>query len=325
MSVIGNLIGVAGDNQVEPTRAFDLSEVELAFQAIVDPYSRADFFLSATPQGLEVEEGYLTFTSLPAGLLLKVGKMRAQFGKVNTMHTHVMSWADRPLVTRNLVGGEDGISDVGASLSKLIPNDVVYLEATGELFSPRSTLFHSDQRSKVVTTARLRAYRDLTENTNIDVGTSFATGPTEDIGADLGKELYGIDATFRWRPLRRAIYRRFVGRTELIWSRQDLPVVTQPIAGTSPSDKNTAFGMYASGDYQFAQRWYAGGRYDFSGRNLDGSLHDNGVALTLAFWPSEFSQIRGEYRRTNYAQEGSADEFFIQFNFSIGAHGAHVF
>jgi len=325
MSVIGNFIGVAGDNPVETTPAFDLSEVELAFQAVVDPYSRADFFLSATPEGLQVEEAFLTFTTLPAGLLLKVGKMRAQFGKANTMHTHILPWTDRPLVTRNLVGGEDGISDVGASLSKLIPNDALYLEATGEIFSPRSDVFKSDERSKVVATARLRGYRDLTENTNIDVGTSFATGPTDDVGADLHKQLYGVDMTFRWRPLRRAIYRRFVGRTELIWSRQDLPVVAQPVAGTSPSDKNTAFGMYASGDYQFAQRWYAGGRYDFSGRTLDSAMHDNGVALTLAFWPSEFSQIRGEYRRTNYAQDIGADEFFIQFNFSIGAHGAHVF
>ena len=39
--------------------------------------------------------------------------MRAQFGKVNTLHTHAMPTADRPLVTENLVGGEEGISDSG--------------------------------------------------------------------------------------------------------------------------------------------------------------------------------------------------------------------
>src|SRR5262249_16050377 len=154
------------DNPVEPTPAFDLSEVEMAFQAVVDPYSRADFFLSATPDGLQVEEGFLTFTSLPAGLLLESGKMRPRVGEGNTMHTHILPWAARPLVTRNLVGGEDGISDVGASLSKLIPLDSLYLEATGEVFSPRSDVFKSDERSKVVATGRLRAYRDLTENTN---------------------------------------------------------------------------------------------------------------------------------------------------------------
>jgi hypothetical protein len=35
-------------------------------------------------------------TSLPGGLLTKVGKMRAAFGKVNSLHNHVLPWADRP-------------------------------------------------------------------------------------------------------------------------------------------------------------------------------------------------------------------------------------
>ena len=47
--------------------------------------------------------------------------MRGQFGKVNAMHTHALPWTDRPLVTRNLVGGDEGISDGGVSVSKLIP------------------------------------------------------------------------------------------------------------------------------------------------------------------------------------------------------------
>ena len=47
--------------------------------------------------------------------------------------------------------------------------------------------------------------------------------------------------------------------------------------------------------------------------------------LLLTFWPSEFSQIRGQYRRTNYAEGPAANEFLFQFQFSIGAHGAHPF
>ena len=91
--------------------------MKTAFQAVVDPYARADFFLSAGPEGLEVEEGYITFTSLPAGVLLKAGKMRSQFGKVNTMHTHMLPWADRPLVSRNLFGGDEGRQRLRASPS----------------------------------------------------------------------------------------------------------------------------------------------------------------------------------------------------------------
>ena len=49
---------------------------------------------------MDLEEGYITFTSLPAGLLLKAGKMCGAFGVVNTLHNHVLPWTDRPLVTR---------------------------------------------------------------------------------------------------------------------------------------------------------------------------------------------------------------------------------
>jgi hypothetical protein len=263
---------------------------------------------------LEVEEGFITFTSLPANLLLKVGKMRAHFGKVNTIHTHLMPTADRPLVTENLVGGEEGLSDSGFSLSKLVANPILYIEATGEVFGGHSTVFQSAKRSQLNYVGRLRAYRDLTEGTNIDLGTSVAFGPTE-VGPDLNKRLIGIDATFRYRPLRRAIYKRFQARTELVWSQQSV----------SADAKERAFGYYGLGEYQFARRWYVGARYDRSQRALDASLQDAGGSVFLTFWPSEFSQVRSQYRRTNYAAGVTANEFLTQFSFAIGAHGAHVF
>jgi hypothetical protein len=67
-------------------------------------------------------------------VLLKAGKMRADFGKVNTLHDHVLPWTDRPIVTDNLVGGDDGIDDAGISVSRLIPNPWFFLEGTGQVF-----------------------------------------------------------------------------------------------------------------------------------------------------------------------------------------------
>jgi hypothetical protein len=324
ISVIGNFVGVAGKNPMSTQPPFQMSEVEMAFQAVVDPYARADFFLSAGPEGLSIEEGFITFNTLPGKFLVKVGQVRASFGKVNTLHTHTMPTADRPLVTENLVGGEEGISDAGFSVSRIIPVGTTFVEATGEVLRGNSAVFQTDQRSRLNYIGRLRAYRDITESTNIDVGTSIAQGPTDlgikfpDFTTDperLDRRLVGVDATFRYRPLRRAIYKRFQARTELIWSRQDLP----------SGDQATAFGFYLLGEYQFAQRWYVGGRFDQSERSYDASLRDTGGSAFLTFWPSEFSQIRGQYRRTNYAEGVGANEFLFQFNFSIGAHGAHVF
>jgi hypothetical protein len=325
MSVIGNFVGVAGKNPLSTQSPLELSEAEAAFQAIVDPYARADFYLSAGPDGLEVEEGFVTFTSLPSSFLLKVGKMRAQFGKVNTLHTHAMPTADRPLVTQNLVGGEEGLSDSGLSLSRLIHNPFIFLEATGEVYASTSEVFQSDERSRLTYVGRLRAYRDLTEATNIDLGTSVAFGPSEGLPeagvpgladpVSLDRRLIGVDASFRYRPLRRAIYQRLNLRSEFIWSRQERAFDTHA----------NAFGAYGLGEYQFAQRWYAGARFDHSGRAFDGSLTDNGGSVFVTFWPSEFSQVRGQYRRTRYAEDVTANEFLFQFNFAIGAHGAHVF
>jgi hypothetical protein len=313
-SVIGNFAGVAGENALSDQPPLSLTEVETAFQAIVDPYARADFFLSAGPEGLEVEEGYITFTSLPAGILLKAGKMRAQFGKVNTMHTHILPWIDRPLLTENMIGGEEGLTDAGMSISKLIPNGFMFLDAIGEVYSGNSDVFHSEERSRLNYVGHLRGYRDLTEGTNIDLGVSYAHGPSAAF-PDFTKQLTGIDATFRYRPLRRAIYQQFVGRTELVWSRQDLP----------DGPQQQAFGVYGSADYQFARRWFVGVRGDRAGRVLDSTLHDTGGSLTLTFRPSEFSQVRGQYRHTRYAEATTANEFLFQFNFAIGAHGAHPF
>jgi hypothetical protein len=319
ISAIANFVGIAGKNDVVSQPAFNLTEVETSLQAIVDPYARADFFLSAGPEGLEVEEGYATFNSLPGRLLLKAGKMRANIGKVNTLHTHALTWADRPLVSQNLVGGEEGVSEYGVSLSRLLNNSFLFLEATGEAFYGTSDVFASRERSQLTYVGRVRGYRDLTEGTNLDFGGSYANGPsalTESfVSDDSTTELYGFDATFRYRPLRRAIYRKFLARTEGIWSRPRSNGVAQP----------ASFGIYGSADYQFARRWFVGGRYDRSARAYSPDLVDTGGSFTLTYWPSEFSSIRGQYRRTNYSEAINANEFLFQMNFSIGAHGAHVF
>jgi hypothetical protein len=313
MAVIGNFLGAAGKNPVDPSKAFEMRETEASFQAAVDPYARADFFLSFSESGVNLEEGFVTFTTLPGGLLVKAGKMRAAFGKVNTLHTHVLPWADRPLVTTNLVGGEDGISDAGVSVARLIPVPGLFVEATGQVFRGDSENVFASRRARDLSyVGHLRAYRDITENSNIDTGVSYARGQSSFV--DDHSTLVGFDATYRWKPLQRAIYHSFVGRSEVIWNK------TPHLLGPS-----TGAGFYVSGDYQFARRWFAGARYDASDRASDLSLRDRGGSASLTFWPSEFSQVRGQYRRTVYAGDQAANELLFQLQFSIGAHGAHPF
>ena len=335
MAVIGDFLGAAGTNPVQPDpfslggehpNALQMHESEASFQAVVDPYARADFFISFGEQGVDLEEGFVTFTSLPGGLLTRVGKMRAAFGKVNSLHNHVLPWADRPLVTYNLVGGEDGIDDAGISVARLIPNPWLFLEATGQVFrgdsgGEGSSLFTTTRRSELSYVGHVRGYQDITEDANVDLGFSYSYGHNGIIDpareGSLVTQLYGIDGTFRWRPLQRSIYRSFLGRTEWIWSRRDQ---TSELGGLQ-----VANGGYVSGDYQFARRWFAGARLDRSGHPDNASVTDTGASLLLTYWPSEFSQVRAQYRHTNYGVGATANELLFQFQFSIGAHGAHPF
>jgi hypothetical protein len=54
-------------------------------------------------------------------------------------------------------------------------------------------------------------------------------------------------------------------------------------------------------------------------------VRDTGASILLTYWPSEFSQIRGQLRRTAYGDGFTANELVFQFMFSMGAHGAHPF
>jgi hypothetical protein len=321
IAVIGDFLGTGGVNDIAPGPSFQMHESEASFQAIVDPYSRADFFLSFGEEGVDLEEGYVTFPAIPGGLLVRVGKMRQAFGKVNTLHNHVLPWADRPLVTENLLAGEDGLNDAGVSAARLIPNPWLFLEATGQVFRGDSgDVFQASERGDLSYLGHLRAYQDLGESTNLDLGVSYAYGHNAsgvEQGPDPGRyttSLTGVDATLRWRPLRRSIYHSFVGRGEVVWSRRE-----------QPGGRQNAAGYFVSGDYQMARRWFVGARFDWSERAVDASLTDTGGSFILTYWPSEFAQVRGQYRRTGYGEGRTADELLFQAQFAIGAHGAHPF
>ncbi len=314
ISVIGNFVGLAGHSPADEQPSLDLREAEVSFQSIVDPYARADVFLTFSNGDVGVEEGYITFLALPGGLLVKVGKMRDAFGKVDGMHAHVLPTADRPLVNRSLLGGEDGLADSGVSVSRLVPFPGVFVEVTGQVFRGQSQVFKAAKRGDLAYVGHLRVYRDLGESSNIDLGGSLADGHNGD-GADSTTRLIGADATFRYKPLRRAIYRHLLARGELVWSRRE--------AADAPAQK--AFGAYAYLEYQFARRWLAGVRYDVSDHADKASLRDRGTSVVLSYAPSEFSLVRAQYRHTRFGAGATADELLAQVQFAIGAHGAHPF
>jgi hypothetical protein len=315
ISVIGNFLAVAGHNQTENLPAADLRESELGIQAIVDPYARADFFLSFGEEGVDVEEGFVTFTSLPQQLLAKVGRMRAYFGKVNTLHLHVLPWPDEPLPVVNLLGGEEGWIGTGVSVARLFPVGDTFTEGTLQIFRGDSDgLFEAPRRGDLAYNGHYRIFKDLTDASNLDLGFSYGVGPNG-TSRDGRTHLEGLDATYRWKPLETATYRSATFRGEVYRSRRD-----------QEGGAQTALGWYLSGDYQLAKRWFVGARLEASEHADDSSLRDTGVAGILTFWPSEFSQLRAELRHRHYSlTDENANELLLQLQFAIGAHGAHPF
>jgi len=313
MAAIGNFVGAAGPSPGGGEPSLNMQEAELSFQAVVDPYARADFFVTLSPEQVALEEGYITFPTLPGGFLTKVGKMRDAFGRMNGQHPHTLPFVDRPLVTTNLTGGEDGLADAGISIARLIPNPWLFLEATGQVYQGSSEVFKAPTRSDLAYVGHLRAYRDLGESTNIDLGGSIAYGHNG-VTDDTTTRLLGVDATLRWKPLRRSIYTHFLARGEVTWSRRE------------QSDAVDAVGGYGYLEYQFGRRWTAGLRYDNSEQAASPSLRDKGGSFIVTFKPSEFSLVRAQYRRTTFAGTDSPqNELLFQFLFAIGAHGAHPF
>jgi hypothetical protein len=313
MAAIGDFIGAVGKTPGGGEPSLEMHEAELSLQAVVDPYARADFFLTFAPGSVAVEEGFITFPTLPGGFLMKVGKMRDAFGKVNGQHNHVLPFIDRPLLTQNLLGGEDGLADAGISLSRLIPNPWLFLEATGQVYRGESNVFKAPTRGDLSYVGHVRAYQDVSESSNLDFGGSLAYGHNG-VTPDSTTRLFGVDATFRYRPLRRSIYTHVLVRGEAAWSRRS------EVSGTP-----NAFGAYAYLEYQFGRRWFAGARYDTAQRAQATSLTDKGGSFILTYWPSEFSQVRAQYRHTRFGEGRIADELLFQFLFAIGAHGAHAF
>jgi hypothetical protein len=315
ISVIGNFLAVGGQNRFDDQPSISLRESELAFQAVVDPYGRADFFFSGGEDAIEVEEGYLTLTALPWDLLVKLGRVRVSFGKVNTMHLHMLPWPDEPLPIPDILGSEEGWIGSGASISRLIPlPGDVFSELTLQVFRGDSPLlFVAPTRGGLAYNGHYRVFADLSDSTNIDVGASYAFGPNGTTATAM-THLSGIDAVFRWKPLRTALYRQLILRGELYHSNRE-----------QPGGAQSATGWYVSGEYQFARRWWVGIRGESSQVAVDAAIKNTGEAATLTFNPSEFSQFRGELRRRRYAESYTASEFLFQVQFAIGAHGAHPF
>ncbi len=304
----------------------NLQEFELGFQGVVDPYFRADSFLTFTLDSFEVEEAYMTTLSLPFNLQIRAGKMRSKFGRINLQHTHVQDFVDVPLPYGTFVNGE--LSPVGVEFNYLLPLPW-YAELSASINSPTegapSFAPSSDANNLglLLYTANLTNFFEISDALSAQVIGSFATG-SNGTDTDNRTNLYDGTLFIKYRPLESSSYQEVKLQSEFMLQQAAIP-----------QGSFIAWGAYAYILDRFAQRWNAGFRFDFVDSNKQFPSEQSGELLPaqkeyrysalLRFSPSEFSRIELQYDFYNPSFRSNFSSVFLQFQYAIGAHGAHPF
>jgi hypothetical protein len=224
ISAVGDLVGdlsPKGSTQ-EGGERFSVREVEVAVQAAVDPFFRGDVFFGISDlEKISIEQAYLTATSLPWGLEVRLGRYLMPVGKQNTTHRHDLHTVDYPYVIQRFFS-DDGLKGTGIYASKIFAPFGFYQEliltAVDRFGEPTEGLVTIDPVNKKLSglgySARLRNYWDLSQASNIELSFSGITGKREQpvsggdptLGTPARQSVIGTDFTYRWRPLKQGLY-----------------------------------------------------------------------------------------------------------------------
>ena len=162
-------------------------------------------------------------------------------------------------------------------------------------------------------------------------GVSTAFGPNG-TGNSARTRVDGVDFTLKWRPAAADHGFPFVTwQTE--WLQRRFVADEYLAAGEAwyPHAVLEDRGFYSQVTWGFARGWTAGARWervDGSGGGASGDpLRDRRTrgALALTWFPSEFSKLRLQVNRDDSETLGDSVSVWLQWEFLLGAHGAHGF
>ena len=318
--------------EVGPIRGLSLAESELTLSASIDPWLRGQASIALHPDNsVSVEEAFVQTTSLGAGLTLKAGRFFSGVGYLNEKHAHVWDFADNPLAYQAFLGTQ--FADDGLQLRWLAPTDT-FLEFGAEVGRGRSFPGSDSSRNGAGASALfVHAGGDLGASTSWRAGlsmlnakaigqalsTSGSMGATSDHLFSGKTRVWIADGVWKWAPNGNATRTNLVVQGEYLRSKRD--------------DGPAQSGWYLQGVYQFMPRWRAGVRTERldSGSVFGPDLMANAVykprkdSLMLEFNPSEFSRVRLQLARDRSRFGQPDNQLLLQYQMSLGAHGAHGF
>ena len=338
-------------------RGFNARNIELAFDGAVDPYfegfANIVFKLDNDNETeVEVEEAFMQTTSLPYNLQLKGGQFFAAFGRLNPTHPHTWDFADTPLVN-GLFLGPDGLRGVGAQGSWTLPlpwySQLIFASQNGRGstgFSFRNPGDNGMFFDRITTDREARGLQDfvwiprfensfnLSETQTVLVGASGAFGSNE-TGANSRTQIYGADLLYKWKSSHAEGGFPFVKwQTEFMYRRFQAGHGADdsfPVAETFHD-----WGLYSQVLWGFKKGWVAGIRGDYVHMQNSEFTDDldrqsrSRISANLTWYPTEFSKLRLQYNHdfleeNFFLSEREVDSLFLQFEFILGAHGAHKF
>jgi hypothetical protein len=320
---------------------FTFQELELAVQAYLNPYAKGDIVLTVPGPDLEtaklgVEEVYATILrGLPGDLNIRIGKYRAEFGKLNMMHPHAWPFISQPLSAERFLG-EEGLNDLGISVSALLPTGELYTRLVldllrGTAIGQAAGLADSSQnRPFYANSARLSSFFSLSDETDLEVGVSGYTGIHDPYVHQ--RFWYGnLDFKYKYRP---SSYTSLTIQGEyLLNSRmasQDRQFHQFVDARGNPEVRSiTTSGMYLYVDYQFLKTYDAGVRLDWTESPYSRDDVAHALSLFFGYYPVEETLgARLEYQHRHSDSPGlsrSINMIALQILFSLGPHKAHPF
>jgi hypothetical protein len=317
------------------TNGFNFQQLELSVRSVVDPYLRFDSNLVFSPDGVEIEEVYVTSLDLPANLQVRAGQFLTRFGRLNPTHPHAWDFTDQPFALSRIFGGE-GNRGLGLEASWLTPLpwyvEVVgsATDATGE-GTARS--FLGEEGGRVSSpldfqfTGAVKQFFPLSDDLSLLWGLSSATGPNPS-GDHNFTEVLGTDLYLKYRPTTVASDTIVALQTEVLYRRRQVP-----------QDALTDVNGYAQVLWRFSKRWATAARYEFGtpAHGKDGQVADDPldpewtstrqrISANLTFWPTEFSRLRLQTATDRARWRNQADySVFLSLEAVVGAHGAHAF
>src|SRR3954464_14926891 len=318
-------IGLIGDFQgsyiSSGNKNFDayLKEAELSLQAVIDPYIRGDFFISfgRDPQtnkyGVNVEEGYLTTTSLPAGLQLKAGKFKEAVGRINPVHPHALPFIDMPNAFVNYFGAE-GLNDEGVSLSWLMPTKAFYQELifqTTAGFS-ESPSFARSEGNRFIYLGHLKNFFTLSDNATLEFGITGISGPNDSSSVT---NMAAADLTYKWKPVQLNTYHSLTWQSEFFYNN----------ARNHENPAQNSFGLYSFIQYQIAKRWFLTGRFDYAQKPYNRKITETAFSVVGGWYATEFQKIEFQGKTTDDVIEKRFYQMWLRWIFIMGAHGAHQY